>query len=207
MTSKNQSQSTKDSLNDVDFMRQVEVDRLEVEKFIAKQEYTKTYLERWKLDVVDRRTVQINLAHSASDFGKFTLRSIFLLNGGAMIALPAFGQLVDKIDASLLSTSLGWFAGGLSVVTIAMLFAYFSLSATAISWRCAMDGSASSLNQEQAKEGEKDNFNTAIENFEKDRVRYNKYSDVFEFLAIIFAVAGLIAFIVGANSGASMLTG
>ena len=207
MANQDQHTPTQEPISDAAFMRQVEAERLNLEHRRVNQEDTNTYLEQWKLDVVDRRQTQMNLSRSSVEMASLAFRSIFLLNGGAMIAIPTFGKLVDKISPEELSSALMWFGFGLCLVTLAMVTAYLSLSNRAGAWREAMEVSAERLNKGRTSQKEHDESKDDEEKAETERVRLEGRSDSFEVLSLGFALAGLGAFILGTYFAASMLSG
>lgn len=64
-------------------------------------------------------------------YGKMTLQSIFLLNGGALVSLLAFmGNVASsdatKLDASDFLVGFSFYVAGLVFAVLAMLFSYFN---------------------------------------------------------------------------------
>ncbi|MFI4949601.1 MAG: hypothetical protein ACHP7A_01015 [Caulobacterales bacterium] len=79
---------------------------------------------------VPDNAVGVENLKGAIDLGKQVLKSLELVNGGAVIAILTFyGNVVKDgsrvpIDPSMLSSGLRWFAGGLVLAVAASCFAY-----------------------------------------------------------------------------------
>lgn len=144
--------------------------------------------------------IEISQNH-AKEYAQLTIKYLFLINGGAIIALPAIiasFELPQNEDI--------WFAGlsfclGLMCIVLTSLFAYWSVI-SAISWMAAekyknytiflLKNMAAVLTQEGI-EAEKIN----LENYESEEKRGKFWASLWEKIAIVAGILSLIAFICG----------
>lgn len=84
--------------------------------------------ERWRTDVEPAEADIRTSMEGVLAFARLTLSSLFLLNGGALVALPAFASLVGLATRNerLLMGALGLFVLGLIATLVAMLAGYFA---------------------------------------------------------------------------------
>lgn len=61
------------------------------------------------------------------EYAQLIMRNLLLMNGGALIALPAFIEIFDIQDTSLITPAL-YFVGGLVSIILCALSAYFCLT-------------------------------------------------------------------------------
>jgi len=110
----------------------IEKTRLEIERATYLNETTRTYLERWRTEVQPVHEEKERSREMAFGFAKMAIQTMFLLNGGALIAFPAFAGLVGaafKEHISIFLLSAGGFVTGLVFIAITGLLAYISMDA------------------------------------------------------------------------------
>ena len=97
----------------VEISQQLEAHRLELERIKIQFEKERNYLQRWTTDISPVEEELLETHRSAVGIAQMVLRSGFLVNGGALIALPAFIALF-QVDASMLViAAVGCFVAGL----------------------------------------------------------------------------------------------
>ncbi len=87
--------------------------------------------EFWKEWEASQRPIRdvIRLSEEAAlEFSKLGIRSLLLLNGGALIALPAFATFSGTPDKELMFWSVASFAVGLVTCMIGLLLAYYTVA-------------------------------------------------------------------------------
>lgn len=189
--------------------QQVELARLELE-------HSRVEIERRRL-MMDERHAELEVlvagAERSRDFSnqyaKTALQSVFLLNGGALIAFPAFGQLVGAAfneHLSFVIASLAGFVVGLMLAVLATLLGFLALDADAqSSYYKAWD-----RQRQYAKVQFPDTYDGEME---AERVEFERTSDKFRKkfqshrrLAIGLGVSSLGAFIWGAICASVVLS-
>lgn len=128
---------------------EMERERIALDRIHTKLENQRVHNERWNINVGAVQKNEMAASGSAVDMAKLTLRSAFLMNGGALIALPAFGQLVGSISKGYLVFALGAFVLGLVVTSIATLASYLSLHRNSSAQTQLANHRAMSLNNEE----------------------------------------------------------
>lgn len=106
--------------------------KLELERLTYSNERTRTYLEHLRIEVGTVHESAERSRDMAFGFAKMALQTMFLLNGGALIAFPAFAQLVGNGFSSHVTTaliSICGFAAGLVFISTATLLAYLAMDA------------------------------------------------------------------------------
>ena len=111
---------------------QLEATRIEIERFKADIERYKSLLDAWRTNVGPLEQRADALGRHAVAYGQLAIRNVFLLNGGAIIAVPSFAQLVKtplNDSITLFLVSMGSFVLGLCLITASALFAYLNFIA------------------------------------------------------------------------------
>lgn len=85
------------------------------------------YLESWRTDITPRHELLRDSNQGITAFSQAALRSTFLLNGGALIALPALGEFFHLENTANLTISIAWFVTGLVLTTLATFCGYVSM--------------------------------------------------------------------------------
>ncbi|HVA13482.1 MAG TPA: hypothetical protein VNF99_09550 [Stellaceae bacterium] len=112
----------------------LETERLKLENERLVIEKPRVYLEQWDSSTRPMHEHAVEMARAAIGFAQGALRTAFLLNGGALIALPTFSAIFragTKSIAALLGASIGCFVAGLVACVLAHLFTFFTTSAAA----------------------------------------------------------------------------
>lgn len=120
--------------------------RTELEKIKVRQEGTRIYLEQWKADIspVEEQTLQTH--RSAIAFAQAGLKTAALINGGALIALPAFVTLFKIGSGEIVISAAIFFCFGLLAAACAYLFAFLSVDHFGISTTHKRERLAMNLN-------------------------------------------------------------
>jgi hypothetical protein len=174
-------------------------------------------IERRRLMLDERRAELEALLVGAEDsrefanqYAKAALQSLFLLNGGALIAFPAFGQLVGTAfneQLGVVILSLAGFVGGLACVILATLLAFLALDADA---QCIYYMTEDRQRQ-YAKVQYPDTYDEAIEAARvESEMMSGKCQAQFVLRrrwAILLGLLSLAAFIFGALCAAGVLAG
>ena len=172
-------------------------------------EQYEAFLRRLETSIKPRHEAAERSRTFTFEFARMALRSMFLLNGGALIALPAFAEMLGGIkpetaDAFILS--IGSFIVGLVLIAAATFFAYIAMNADVgdiqqeILWRTIdINADYKPPDDPQKSKDERDN---AI----KLSKKCGTWARRFRAIVIVLGLGSLGAFINGALQGASVLT-
>jgi hypothetical protein len=100
----------------------------ELREILREADYLqKVHSEKYRLRLEAWKETRLELARAVIGFGQTAIRSLFLINGGALIALLTFlGQLSDQRpdEAAAFSTPMLYFSVGLISVCVVAMLAY-----------------------------------------------------------------------------------
>lgn len=191
-----------------DLRDKIDALRIQIEQNTLQNETYRTYLQGWQIQVSPIHEEKERSRELSSGFAQMGIKSMFILNGGSLIALPAFAEIANKNIAEnipLFVGSISCFVVGLALTALATLFAYLSLDANTAELENSgtvvrfdlikgRDPAAFSKDQEQERETS-----------EKERQRFNGLTQTLALIAMRVAIASLVAFIAGAGLGILIL--
>ena len=180
----------------------LEVERLRLQLDEARQrdERTRTFLERWRTDVGPLHEAAERSRDMTFGFAQMAIRSMFLLNGGALVAVPAFAELVgaafqENLTAFLLS-GLG-FVTGLILIAITTVLAYTSMDADAEAIRQDQEVVKINLNRSENPKSYTDKVKKQQSAAEAARQKFGRRSTKLRAWALWLGVGSMGAFIFG----------
>ena len=143
-----------------------------------------------------------NIITSSHMFANDAIKALMLLNGGALVALPALKSLSTDVTISTLFPAVVCFMIGVTTALLSAILAYASLTALAISYRDISNSWEYDLVQKATTDIE-------IRRQNIDKIRKNNsssdrwYNIAFsaEIIAVVTAIISLIAFIAGGYQG------
>lgn len=105
-----------------EFWEQVEADRLRIEKRLE-------YLQVFQSNVEPPRSLSTHRMRGAVDFAITGLKAGYLLNGGALVVVPALVKVFEPLGSGIfdLFDALAYFAFGLVLCVVANLLGFKSL--------------------------------------------------------------------------------
>lgn len=183
--------------------------RLDLERRRYLDETTRTFLERWRTDVQPLHEHRLMSREHAYGYAKVAIQTMFLLNGGALIAFPAFAQLVEtafKDHVTFALLSIGGFVLGLLLIAITALLAYLSMGADAAAVSQKEEYVKLGLNREQAADDDKPEYDEKRVTAEKERKRKYNLATRLAWSGLVLWVASLAAFVFGAIFAALVLS-
>ena len=180
---------------------EVEKARLGIEQASFLNEQMRTYLERWRTDVQPVHEHRMMSREHGHAFAKVGIQMMFLLNGGALIAFPAFAKLVDvsfseQITWALLS--IASFVLGLVLIAVTALLAYLSMAADAEAVSNQEEYLKLGLNQSTAPNDEKPSFDSPRATAETARARKYAATTRFAEWGLGLTIGSVVAFVFGA---------
>lgn len=189
---------------------EVERLRLQLDSARHQNERTRTFLERWRTDVVPLHEAAERSRDMAFGFAQTAIRSMFLLNGGALVAVPAFAELVgtafqENMTALLLSGS--GFVAGLILIAITTLLAYTSMDADAEAIRQDQEVVKINLNRAQNPKSYTNKLKKQQSEAEAARLKFGRRSAKLRTWALCLGVGSMGAFIFGAVFAAVVMSG
>lgn len=98
----------------------------DIEESRHRLELSQHWLARWDMDVNGRREDAWRAGESAAAFAQMGLRSTLLLNGGALVAFPAFGELIGDVDLTSLKIASTLLVLGLMTGMLGILCAFIN---------------------------------------------------------------------------------
>lgn len=82
------------------------------------------FWREWEANIRPSREAKVAASEGAVEFAKIGIKSSLVLNGGALIALPAFVEVNHAVGVQFLAFSAGAFAAGLIACATSIFFAY-----------------------------------------------------------------------------------
>ncbi len=184
--------------------------QLRLQEAAVENDKHRTFLQTWETDVRPHQEEFLRAVDMGHAYAKMTIQTIFWLNGGALVAFPAFAKLAGAQFSAHLPRALlgiGCFVLGLVLIAITSLAAYQA---------CAADSGMTSVRREHTKLilqqgrdpqersekwGEKIGAALAAIGAEQER------SQRWQRTAIRCGIASLAAFVAGTLFAASVLAG
>ncbi|MCH9053838.1 MAG: hypothetical protein IIA72_22755 [Proteobacteria bacterium] len=167
------------------------------------------FLRRLESSIKPRQEAAERSRTFTFEFARMALRNMFLLNGGALIALPAFAEMLDGIKpetADAFMWSIGSFVIGLVLIAAATLFAYIAMDADAEGSRHEILWRSIDINADYKPPDDPQKSKDERENAIKSEKKYGTRARKFRAAVIILGLGSLGVFINGAIQGASVLT-
>lgn len=150
------------------------------------------YLERWKADIAPVEQFEIEAGKGAIAFAQTALKSGLILNGGALIVLPAFMQIfrVSDVAPVHITITILCFTGGLFLCGIGALLAYLAMTATERRLGFSREIRILRLNEEHNPSTDKAQYTNKLEeaiNKEKKFIKLATRLKGFGFLSVLLA--------------------
>lgn len=182
--------------------------RLQIENLRLETERYRVFLQRWETDVRPIHEIQERSREMSHAYSKMGIQTMFLLNGGAVIAFPTFAKLADVkfSDHSMLAlSSIGAFVFGLVFIAVTTVSAFFSMDAdtqAALRWSEVVK---CKLNKELDPKNTKEDWDAKRNAAEADQKRLGCVSRKWRRASVVFAFGSCGAFIMGAAFAAVVL--
>lgn len=108
-----------------------------------------TFLEEWKTNLTPIQNAMTLADRAAIDFGSAGIKAGFLLNGGALIAVPAFVEILKPGPPAFgsLIYAIGLFVGGLLLCVAVNLAAYLSMRVASVGLVARIDARSAMLHR------------------------------------------------------------
>jgi len=165
---------------------------------IIRREDRDLFLRDWEVEVLPKENQAAAACQAAVDYSILGLKSAFLLNGGALVALPAFISIFGK-ETACLRVHIGYisacFVLGIGCVATSTALSYFTTHKQEAAHWSRREISA---NQILALYYEDQNFNDQAEAAVKTRDENIAAGIVLQKWAIGMALASAGAFLLGA---------
>ena len=187
---------------------EIEKLRLALDNAKHQNDLTRTYLERWRTDVQPVHEHRLKSRDQAYGFIKMAVQSVFLLNGGALIAFPTFAKLTDATLRDHLPQSLkgiGCFVAGLILTAMAMLLAAFAYGLDTDALERKEKAVKAGVNLQHSSPDRRADLEKVRDAAEAERARLGKHAIRTGYIAIALAALALTVFIGGAYFAARVL--
>lgn len=189
---------------------EVERARLKLDAAAHQDQRTRTYLERWRTDVGPLHESEESAWGRAYGYAQTAIRSLYLLNGGALVAFPAFAQLAGTPISEHLTLFLlsgGSFVSGLVLVGATNILAYVSADAQVAAVREEKENVKINLNRSHNEDGytEREEARTKQAATLQSKYRRTAYRTALWCLGL--GAGSLVMFLAGAIFAALVLSG
>jgi hypothetical protein len=175
--------------------------RLSLDSATFNNDKYRVFLELWRTQVQPYHEHRLMSREQAYGFAKTTLQTIIVLNGGALIAFPAFAQLIgptfqQNITWSIIS--IGLFVLGLVLGALSGLLSYLSMSADADSLYYEEEAAKADLNKSMANSDAQGSYESIRnEALNKQKKSHGK-AYTLAYWAIRFGIFSILSFMIGA---------
>ena len=164
-------------------------------------EQARAYQERWKTHVDPILSLAETSRGMAHDYAKMALQTMFFLNGGALIAFPAFAQLLGKsfwLAPRLATYSMAAFVVGLAAIATSTYLAYLAMDKDAESIRHWWEKVRSEISLEADPTSSLADWKTLAGSSQKRMLRASHWFRRLSLAASVLGVASMFAFVAGA---------
>lgn len=174
-----------------------------------KRDEREWFLDEWRTGVAPLAEASLRQAESANGFAQTVIRSSLLLNGGALIAVPAIVALfmpdTSQHQEPLLLV-LRTFIAGLIAGWAAGFFAFFAVDAQSDSTYHDYEAAASRVHWLFASDAaQKDELRLKIDENKEAKAKYARKFVRARIAALSFSAASYILFCYGAIQGFSVV--
>ncbi len=187
----------------------IEMLRLEFEKARIRNDFDKTFLERWRTELQPALDLRLKSRDQGHDYAKLSMQTTFFLNGGALIAFPTFAQLVDAGFKSQLTWSLfsiGSFVLGLVFIALVGVCAMQAYSEDNEAMEYKIGFVKAGVHLGQAHENQKNVHKENQEIMETGRAKHYRQAVLYGRWAIGLGMLSLLSFVVGAGCATVVLS-
>lgn len=189
---------------------ELERSELALQQLALENEKHRTFLQSWEVDVRPHQELLLRSVDMGHAYAKMTIQTIFWLNGGALIAFPAFAKLAGAEFSAHLTralTSIGCFVLGLVLITVTALLAYFT---------CVTESTMTAAHREHAKllhhlgrdsEEKNGKWKEGMAAATKIANTHQRRAFRLQWAAIASGMLSLLAFVAGACVAGTVLVG
>ncbi len=159
----------------------------------AQAERFRQLLDRYYKEVMPLHGRAWDSEKAAQEFARVALQAAFLLNGGALVALPPLMQWLSDLGRMLVPKNAGYFVWGIVFGAAACLFAYFNFRLIGAVNRANANIGAMELNADNIQK----NLDKDDPNYRKVErtARWGSHAErVTQLLGVGCAVASFVAF-------------
>lgn len=188
---------------------ELERQRLVLDRIRHEDETMRTFLERWRTDVQPVHEAKERSREMAYGFAKMAIQTMFLLNGGALIAFPTFAELVGPGLTSQLMfalISIAAFVVGLVFIGVTSLLAYLAMNADAEALSQREEYVKLGLNQSRAEAEEQSKYVSSRAAAEERREYFYQWAVKYRACALSLGIASTVAFMTGAFFAATVMS-
>ena len=167
------------------------------------------FLEQWRTDLQPILDDLSLFNRIGADFALGGIKAVFILNGGALIALPAFAGVFrwgSSANADLLTWAVGFFVGGLILSAAAYLLGYLVVNAEARRSQELLNWRSRSVREYYHPPKDAQESAQIISGAKKLEGKWGRIAFWLMISTIIVAVGALVSFIVGAFFGWQMFS-
>lgn len=184
---------------------QIQERQLRLEESRHRLEKELHYLERWKVDVTPVEQVAIEAGKGSITFAQTAIKTGLILNGGALIALPAFVQIFS-VPTAVLIGPISYFVIGLALNGIATICAFIAMSNSENLMGCIRELRVTKLNEEHNPSKDKEEVGQKIDRLTRKEKKYRLYGNGWKTISLTCVILGYTAFCMGAVSGTNVFS-
>ena len=176
---------------------QLELSRIELEHIRLTLERQHEFLYRWNINLDRPNKWGIEAYKSSVAFAQSGLRSATLMNGGALLVLPAFASVLDLKGNPLIVWPMIAFAVGIVCAVLGMLFGYLVSEHVVAAYNNEASEIAINLNKERAEGDRADELKIEAATAKKDYETAWKQAKTYSVIGLCVAIASVVAFVIG----------
>ena len=166
------------------------------------------FLNRWQLSIDPLEQHVLKSREITTMFSRDAIRSSFLLNGGALIAFPAFSKLVGSGFSEYTTQSvmsIVFFVFGLVLITVTSLMAYLAMECDSSATFEHINSTKAELKLPLASQEDFEALRAAVVHHDAERItQYEKYESR-QKIALYTGVGSVVSFVVGVCFAAFVL--
>jgi len=179
----------------------LEIDRANIDKQRAETDRQRTFLERWNADMSPQHSYIVEHDRSSMALALNAIKSMYILNGGALIALPAFYGFLERVlptTREAISESAVAFTTGLVLAALTSLLAYIAqtqygkAASEGLNWRAIKLNAPLGTTDQQLMANPNYTASLGAQRHARD------HAEVYRWAALAVGILSLLAFIVGA---------
>ncbi len=120
---------------------------IEIQRAIAadSRDHRRLLLEEWRMNVQSASDKAIGMQSLAADYAQIGLKSAFLANAGALVALPPLMQWLPIVQRAAIPSSAWYFVIGFLLAAVCSIVAYANFTIVAASYDARAAASAVEL--------------------------------------------------------------
>lgn len=162
------------------------------------RDHRRLLLDEWRLNVRAMEDTALKLKSLGAEYAQIGLKSAFLANAGALVALPPLMQWLPAVERAAIPRSAWWFVAGFLSAALCSLVTYVNFMINAEVSDALARTSAMELRVNYGLQGKEILSGEAYKNDVAKRTNLSRYAWPTTYIAIILAIVSYGLFFIGA---------